>query len=417
MAASPNFLQHVSSVSAFCPALCPLWPRLQTLSAMCPPCLLSAMCRPCVRRVSALPAAPKLVRHVRLASALCSPCVRPGVRLESALAAPQTLSAMCWPCVALSLLLAASPNFVRHVTALPFVHHVSAKAGLASGFCRLTACCGIISRNSYAPLRNPQRFICLLASPILDRQVRAFASDPMLAKLFGVYAGIIPQTIYCGVLSQEKKGWPRYALAASWSLSVSAACQPCWLWPRLHSLSAASPPSVRSLCCLLWTRLQSLSAACPPCVRTCPPCVRLVLLALVAPPVLVRHLSATCPPCVALAAPPLLVRHLFATCPPLVRLVSNVLLALAAPPGLVRHLSVLCPPLVRLLCWLWPRLQSSSVLVPPCLRHVSAVCPALAPPPVLVGHLSAKVFAFNVRLYSVWICVPLCPPLSGSICM
>ena len=77
VATSPNFLRHVSIVSAFCPALCPLWPRLQTLSAMCPPCLLSAMCRPCVRLVSALPTAPKLVRHVRLASTLCPPLCLP----------------------------------------------------------------------------------------------------------------------------------------------------------------------------------------------------------------------------------------------------------------------------------------------------------------------------------------------------
>ena len=192
---------------------------------------------------------------------------------------------------------------------------------------------------------------------------------------------------------------------------VSAACPPCWLWPRLHSLSATCPPSVRALCCLLWTRLQSLSAACPPCVHhlpaLCPPCVvgfgrapspcpPLVRLVLLWPRL--HSLSATCS---------LLVRRLSLACPPLVRLVSSVLLALAAPPGLVRHLSVLCPPLVRLVCWLWRRL---SAVCPPCVLNLG---PSSSPCRPLVRQASA----YNVRLYSVWICVPLCPPLSGSICM
>ena len=61
----PPWARHAS---AFCPALCPLWPRLHILSAMRRPCLLSATCPPCVR-----------------------PCVHFGCL--------QTLSAMCLPCL------------------------------------------------------------------------------------------------------------------------------------------------------------------------------------------------------------------------------------------------------------------------------------------------------------------------------
>ena len=124
---------------------------------------------------------------------------------------------------------------------------------------------------------------------------------------------------------------------------VSATCPPCWLWPRLHSLSATCSLLVRRLsalcpmCCWLWPRLQALSATCPFCVR---------------------HLSALC----------IGFGRAFSPCPPLVRLVSAT-----------------CPLYVRLV---FP--------YRPLVRQVSA---------------------YNVRLYSVWICVPLCPPLSGSICM
>ena len=92
----------------------------------------------------------------------------------------------------------------------------------------------------------------------------------------------------------------------------------------------------------------------------CPPLVRLVLLALAAPSVLVRHLSALCPPCVVgfgRASSP---------CPPLVRLVS----ALCCWPNLaitlICHVSGMCRP---------------SAFSPPCVFHVSAMCPlkALSP--------------------------------------
>ena len=135
---------------------------------------------------------------------------------------------------------------------------------------------------------------------------------------------------------------------------------------------------------MLWPR----PGACPPCVRLCPPLVRLVLLALAAPPVLVRHLSALCwwPN---LAVPPVLVRHLSALCPPCV-----VGFGRASRP---------CPPLVRLVsATCLPCVVGFGHASSPCLpsvRHLSATCPcpplvrlvllALAAPPVLVRHLSA----------------------------
>ena len=118
------------------PALCPLWPRLQTLSSMCPrsirPCVyyMAAppnLCvhlgrAPCVRLVSALAAPPNLVQHLSAkCSALCllwppwprpvcPPCVRlvpalylPCVRLLSALAAPPGLVSALSPLLAFSL--------------------------------------------------------------------------------------------------------------------------------------------------------------------------------------------------------------------------------------------------------------------------------------------------------------------------
>ena len=113
-----------------------------------------------------------------------------------------------------------------------------------------------------------------------------------------------------------------------------------------------------------------VSGACPPCVRLCPPLVRLVLLALAAPPVLVRHLSALCPPCVVgfgRASSP---------CPPLVRLVS----ALCCWPNLaitlICRVSGMCRP---------------SAFSAPCVFHVSAMCPHKAPSPFseLDRHASA----------------------------
>ena len=62
LAASLNSVRHVSTmsqpVSTLCPALYPLWLRLETLSAMYPPCVLSTMCPlkpwPCLWTLPAL---------------------------------------------------------------------------------------------------------------------------------------------------------------------------------------------------------------------------------------------------------------------------------------------------------------------------------------------------------------------------
>ena len=92
------------------------------------------------------------------------------------------------------------------------------------------------------------------------------------------------------------------------------------------------------------------------------------------------------------------VHHLSALCPPLVRL---VLLAVAAPPVLVRDLSALC-------CWLWPRLQSLSA------TGVRLVLLVLVAPPILVRHLSAlcpvRHAAVLVRQVSPSCVVGFCPP-------
>ena len=57
LAASPELVRHVSAIVRLVSALIPLWPRLQTLSALCPP-LVSAscvsMCPPCVCSLSAM---------------------------------------------------------------------------------------------------------------------------------------------------------------------------------------------------------------------------------------------------------------------------------------------------------------------------------------------------------------------------
>ena len=155
---------NLSIVSAFCPALCPLWPRLQTLpvnlSALPFVRHVSAMCPPCVRFARGSKACPPCPPCVRLVSALCPPLCWPWVRFGRA-------SKLCPPCVGhasprLQTLSALCPLWPRLQTlsAMWPPCHLSTmcpKAGLASGLCRLTACCGIISQNSFPPLRNPQR--------------------------------------------------------------------------------------------------------------------------------------------------------------------------------------------------------------------------------------------------------------------
>ena len=104
--APPVLVRHLSaySVRALC---CLLWPRLQSLSATCPPLVrhyvrvVSATCLPCVLQSLSATCLP-LVRHL---SATCPPCVR---LVLLALAAPSVLvrhlSASCPPCVRLVFL-------------------------------------------------------------------------------------------------------------------------------------------------------------------------------------------------------------------------------------------------------------------------------------------------------------------------
>ena len=102
----------------------------------------------------------------------------------------------------------------------------------------------------------------------------------------------------------------------------------------------------------------------------CPLLVRLVLLALAAPPVLIRHLSALCPPCVLLV-------------------------------------SALCPPCVAL-CPLWPRLQTLSGMSPPCVQ--------LASPCVCFGRAS-KPCPACVRLVSAWPAPRSLVRLASALCL
>ena len=116
---------HPRSLSALC--LSPFRLRLQTLSAMCPPCdrHVSALCLPRVRFESALAASPDLVRHVL---AMCPPSVH-------------RVTTMCLPCIR------SLPTVVHYVTMCPpFVGAgppcVRSGLGLPFGLCPLLACCG-----------------------------------------------------------------------------------------------------------------------------------------------------------------------------------------------------------------------------------------------------------------------------------
>ena len=173
-------------------------------------------------------------------------------------------------------------------------------------------------------------------------------------------------------------------------------CPPCVR--HLSALRCPCPPLVRlvsTLCCF-----GRASTPCPPLVR-CPRCVRLVLLALAAPPVLVRDLSALCPPCVVGFCPLCVrlvllafVRHVPALRPPCVRLLF------AAPPPCVHLAFASCP--------LWPCLLTLSAMCPacvalcllwPCLQTLSAMCPfvpALAAP----RHVSGTPPCVRLALYT-----------------
>ena len=168
---------------------------------------------------------------------------------------------------------------------------------------------------------------------------------------------IFPQTVYCGVLSEDKKAgsdmlWPR-----SWSLS--GICPPA---PRPQALAAlcVCPPCPRQC-------LQTLSALCPLWLplQTRPPCVGQAMC----PPRLVSALCRLWP------APPSIVPAMLpsvsAMCPLLVFSLSS------RCPLVVRSLSALCRFLAGSM-WLWPRLCQlcvrSLVFAP-----LSVLCPCCLP--------------------------------------
>ena len=87
LAAPQKLVRHLSALcpALLCPALGPLWPRLQTLSAMCPWC---------VRLVSALWLWPRL----QTLSAMCLPCLLSAMCPPKCSQGSRGLSAMSPPC-------------------------------------------------------------------------------------------------------------------------------------------------------------------------------------------------------------------------------------------------------------------------------------------------------------------------------
>ena len=78
------------------------------------------------------------------------------------------MSAICPPLRLPWVRFGRALNFVRHVSALPCVHHVSPKAlALPLDFARPWPAVGqgqgIIRQNSFVPLRSPQRLYCMPA--------------------------------------------------------------------------------------------------------------------------------------------------------------------------------------------------------------------------------------------------------------
>ena len=145
-----------------CPpcALISLWPRLHTLSALCPPCvrLVSALCPPWARFDPGLPA-----RHVS-ASKPCTPYVR-----------LQILSASCVSCVCIMSSICPPPSARSLPAQVSQVHHVSPPLDFI---------------RSWPALRNHPRLYCMPAGQFPWRSfwLRKFwplQAHPMLEKLFG----------------------------------------------------------------------------------------------------------------------------------------------------------------------------------------------------------------------------------------
>ena len=222
---SPHVIRH-------CLPCVPPWPRLHTLSAMCPPCVrrLYALCPSCVRLECAWP-------RLQILSALCPPvCARPRLL---------TLSAMCPrgfpPCVRLASALAPPPNLACHLSAtcppcfcLQTLHAICQSCDrLAATTCppskpcppHVSALCPPSCASSGPPCMCPRlwtlsargllwgravasrkKILLSIAQPaafiwharwsvslafIWLPKFRPLQAHPMLEKLFGVYAVII----------------------------------------------------------------------------------------------------------------------------------------------------------------------------------------------------------------------------------
>ena len=203
-------------------------PRLQSLSAMCPPwfpfgrvfmlrppCVrpvlrppgvrfglirIYVMYRPCVCLVSAesaLAPPPDLAYHL---SSMCSALVR---FLVSALEPcppyiyVSHVTASCPPCGHFGRASKPCPPClvcVQHVSALSAqIHHVALASGLFSAR-------GLLKYNVFSAFCNPPRLYCMPAGQFPWHSFRlpnsVFASAPYAWKLFGVYAGIIFWNVY-----------------------------------------------------------------------------------------------------------------------------------------------------------------------------------------------------------------------------
>ena len=236
-----------------------LWPRLRSLSGMCP-------CPPLVRLVLlSLAAPPVLVRHlfalIRHLYALCPPCV---VGLQSLSTTFRLVSALCPPCVRLASAVAAPPNLVRHEPAMgpSCVRRISALAvppNLVRHY--VSALC---------PLRLPPKPRPLCVGQALSARLALYppgvgfgrASKRCVSHVASVSA-ICPLLVFslssrCLLVFRSLSALCRF-LAGSM----------VWLWPGLCQLCVRSlvfaPLSV--LCPLLSTLVEVFVAGPLPAVR------------------------------------------------------------------------------------------------------------------------------------------------------
>ena len=229
---------------------------------------------------------------------------------------------------------------------------------LASELCPFVACCGAgpwhHEVKSLFSIAQPTTFILHARSSIslaliLGPTIRPLQAHPMLEKLFRVYAGIIPQTVYCGVLSWEKRaGQSLSTMRPLWPClqTLPAMCPP---WPRLQTLSALRPlwPRLQTLSafCPNWPRLQTLSAMCPPRVRHASALYpRVYVSGLATHPNFVHHVPTLCPPYLCLSVRCSL---FIALCRPLFGSMSLCSIISSVSRSLYRAWLSLCPLFVR----------------------------------------------------------------------